>query len=94
MVTAAPPVPLGEAFFARPAAEVAPALVGCTLLVEGVGGEIVETERYEQSDSAVDLIGGGYWWVNHKFTLRGGLGLGLADASPDWQLIFSGVWHF
>jgi len=52
MVTAAPPVPLGEAFFARPAAEVAPALVGCTLLVEGVGGEIVETERYEQDDPA------------------------------------------
>jgi hypothetical protein len=61
----------------------------------GLSGELtVETERYEQSDSAVELIGGGYWWVNHKFTLRGGLGLGLADASPDWQLIFSGVWHF
>jgi len=61
----------------------------------GVSGELtVETERYEQSDSAVDLIGGAYWWVSHKFTLRGGLGFGLADASPDWQFIASGVWHF
>ena len=51
-MTLAPPARLGEAFFAGPAAEVAPALVGCTLLVEGAGGQIVETERYEQDDPA------------------------------------------
>ncbi|HWH13329.1 MAG TPA: DNA-3-methyladenine glycosylase, partial [Miltoncostaeaceae bacterium] len=39
-------------FFARGAGEVAPALVGCTLLVDGAGGEIVEVERYEQWDAA------------------------------------------
>lgn len=43
---------LDAAFFARPVAEVAPALVGCTLLVGGVGGVIVETERYQQDDPA------------------------------------------
>lgn len=55
MSAAAPPAPgprLGAAFFARPVSEVAPALVGCTLLVDGVGGTIVETERYEQDDPA------------------------------------------
>ena len=41
-----------EDFFARPVAEVAPDLVGCTLLVDGVGGVIVETERYQQDDPA------------------------------------------
>jgi DNA-3-methyladenine glycosylase len=39
-------------FFARPVAEVAPDLVGCTLLVAGVGGTIVETERYQEDDPA------------------------------------------
>ncbi|MGE3140254.1 MAG: DNA-3-methyladenine glycosylase [Thermoleophilia bacterium] len=55
MVTLAPPAPgtvLGAGFFARPVAEVAPDLVGCTLLVDGVGGTIVETERYQEDDPA------------------------------------------
>jgi DNA-3-methyladenine glycosylase len=43
---------LDTEFFARPVAEVAPALVGCTLVVDGVGGVIVETERYEEGDPA------------------------------------------
>ena len=43
---------LGHDFFARPAAAVAPALIGCTLLVDGVGGVIVETERYQDDDPA------------------------------------------
>jgi DNA-3-methyladenine glycosylase len=32
--------------------EVAPELVGCTLLVHGVGGSIVEVEAYDQEDPA------------------------------------------
>jgi len=32
--------------------EVAPALIGCTLLVDGVGGPIVEAEAYDQEDPA------------------------------------------
>ena len=57
MVTASPAAAelgerLGEGFFARPVAQVAPDLVGCTLLVDGAGGVIVETERYQQDDPA------------------------------------------
>ncbi len=44
--------PLDAAFFARPVAEVAPDLVGCSLLVDGAGGVIVEVERYQQDDPA------------------------------------------
>jgi DNA-3-methyladenine glycosylase len=44
--------PLDAAFFARPVAEVAPDLVGCSLLVDGVGGVIAEVERYQQDDPA------------------------------------------
>ena len=43
---------LDRDFFARPVSEVAPALIGCVLTVDGVGGMIVETERYQQDDPA------------------------------------------
>jgi DNA-3-methyladenine glycosylase len=39
-------------FFARSVHEVAPELIGATLLVDGVGGRIVEAEAYEQEDPA------------------------------------------
>jgi len=43
---------LGRRFFARSVHEVAPALIGCTLLVDGVGGRIVEAEAYDHEDPA------------------------------------------
>jgi DNA-3-methyladenine glycosylase len=39
-------------FFARSVHEVAPELIGATLLVDGVGGPIVEAEAYDQEDPA------------------------------------------
>jgi len=44
--------PLKRAFFDRPVLEVAPDLIGATLLVNGVGGIIVEVEAYHQSEPA------------------------------------------
>ena len=38
--------------FAAPAEQVAPQLIGLTLLVDGVGGRIVEVEAYDQTDPA------------------------------------------
>ena len=43
---------LGRHFFARSVHEVAPALIGATLLVDGVGGRIVEVEAYDGTDPA------------------------------------------
>jgi DNA-3-methyladenine glycosylase len=45
-------VSLGREFFARSVHEVAPELVGATLLVDGVGGRIVEVEAYDGEDPA------------------------------------------
>jgi DNA-3-methyladenine glycosylase len=45
-------VPLTRDFFARSVHEVAPELIGATLLVGGVGGTIVEVEAYDQDDPA------------------------------------------
>jgi DNA-3-methyladenine glycosylase len=39
-------------FFARSVHDVAPALIGCLLLVDGVGGRIVEVEAYDGEDPA------------------------------------------
>jgi len=44
--------------FDAPAQAVARALIGATLLVDGVGGVIVETEAYDQSDPASHTHGG------------------------------------
>src|ERR671911_241304 len=43
---------LRREFFARSVHEVAPELLGATLLVDGVGGEIVEVEAYDGEDPA------------------------------------------
>jgi DNA-3-methyladenine glycosylase len=43
---------LGREFFARNVHHVAPDLIGCTLLVNGVGGAIVEVEAYDEEDPA------------------------------------------
>ncbi len=54
-VTAAPAgtgARLERDFFARPVGEVVVDLLGCILTVGGVGGMIVETERYQQDDPA------------------------------------------
>ncbi|MEP6892849.1 MAG: DNA-3-methyladenine glycosylase [Gaiellaceae bacterium] len=46
------------AFLSRDVLEVAPALVGWTLLVDGVGGRIVEVEAYREDDPASHSYGG------------------------------------
>jgi DNA-3-methyladenine glycosylase len=43
---------LAKDFFARSVHEVAPDLIGATLLVDGVGGTIVEVEAYDHEDPA------------------------------------------
>jgi DNA-3-methyladenine glycosylase len=43
---------LKRSFFARPVLEIAPELIGATLLVDDVGGRIVEVEAYHHTDPA------------------------------------------
>src|SRR5258705_4518958 len=50
--------PLKRAFFARSVHEVAPDLIGATLLVTGVGGIIVELEAYHHTDPAAHSFRG------------------------------------
>jgi DNA-3-methyladenine glycosylase len=48
----AKPPRLRRAFFDRSVHEVAPELIGATLLVDGIGGMIVEVEAYHHTDPA------------------------------------------
>lgn len=49
---------LRRAFFARSVHDVAPDLLGAELLVDGVGGRIVEVEAYDHEDPAAHGFGG------------------------------------
>jgi DNA-3-methyladenine glycosylase len=49
---------LARDFFARSVHEVAPELIGAMLLVDGIGGPIVEVEAYHHSDPAAHSFGG------------------------------------
>lgn len=53
-----PPTRLTAGFFARDVETVARTLIGATLLVDGVGGMIVETEAYDANDPASHCFGG------------------------------------
>src|ERR1700740_3504383 len=50
--------PLKRAFFDRSVHEVAPELIGATMLVNGVGGVIVEVEAYHHSEPAAHSFRG------------------------------------
>ena len=50
--------PLKRAFFARSVHEIAPELIGATLLVNGVGGVIVELEAYHHTEPAAHSFRG------------------------------------
>ena len=50
--------PLKRAFFARSVHEVAPDLIGATLLIDGIGGIIVEVEAYHHTDPAAHSFRG------------------------------------
>jgi DNA-3-methyladenine glycosylase len=49
---------LRKSFFSRSVLEVAPELIGATLLCKGVGGVIVELEAYRQTDPAAHSFNG------------------------------------
>src|ERR1700675_3532737 len=53
-----PGKPLKRTFFARSVHEVAPDLIGATLMVNGVGGIIVEVEAYHHTDPAAHSFRG------------------------------------
>jgi DNA-3-methyladenine glycosylase len=52
------PKRLKSGFFGRSVHEVAPDLIGAVLLVNGVGGRLVEVEAYHQTEPAAHSFGG------------------------------------
>jgi DNA-3-methyladenine glycosylase len=52
------PKRLNRVFFSRSVHEVAPDLIGATVLFDGVGGRIVEVEAYHHTDPAAHSFRG------------------------------------
>jgi DNA-3-methyladenine glycosylase len=52
------PAPFTKAFFDRSVHAVAPDLIGAMLMVDGIGGTIVEVEAYHHTDPAAHSYGG------------------------------------
>lgn len=58
LVAVSTSVALPTSFFDRPVLDVARDLIGTTLLVDGVGGPLVEVEAYDQTDPASHSFNG------------------------------------
>jgi DNA-3-methyladenine glycosylase len=89
---------LRRSFFARSVHEVAPDLIGVTLLVDGVGGRIVEVEAYDQEDPAshataahaaerVDVRAAGHAYVYRSYGIHWCLNLVCGEGRPEAALI-------
>src|ERR1700730_17274387 len=77
--------PLERAFFARSVHQIAPDLIGATMLVNGVGGRIVELEAYHHTEPAAHSFRGqtprnavmfgppGYTYVYRSYGIHGWL---------------------
>jgi hypothetical protein len=61
-----------------------------TLVTEAV----VETERFDNTDADVRLLGGVNWRPMNRGTFRGALSAGLADGAPDFQVLLGYAWVF
>jgi DNA-3-methyladenine glycosylase len=57
-MTIAMPRPIDQRFFDRSVHDVAPDLIGATVLFKGVGGVIVEVEAYHHTEPAAHSFGG------------------------------------
>lgn len=65
-------MPLPRNFFDSDALKVAKALIGVTLFVEGIGGTIIETEAYDETDPASHCFEKWRSAINESMYLSGG----------------------
>jgi hypothetical protein len=52
------------------------------------------TEAYEEFDNFIQLTGGAEFKVDSNLSLRGGLGLGLDEGAPEWEIMLAAAVTF
>jgi len=59
-----------------------------------IGEFNLATEPYDDFDNDIQLVGGAEYKFNANFSFRGGLGIGLDDGAPEWEIILGGAYLF
>ena len=52
-----------------------------------VGEAQIETERFEGTDSLAQILAGANWKAFGRGMLRGAVGIGLTDTTPDFRIL-------
>jgi len=49
------------------------------------------SEQYDGTDNDIELTGGGEYIIQDTMCFKGGLGLGIDDGAPDWEVLLAAI---
>jgi hypothetical protein len=59
-----------------------------------IGEFNLATEPYDDFDNDIQLVGGAAYKFNQDLSFRGGVGVGLDDGAPQWEIMIGAAYTF